>query len=177
MEQTVLEQVVHAERRQIGYAHPRLDEAVPVVAHYFLELERPGFGEVEIPHLLEERTFVGRHNGQDAGDALATESEVHGRTPYLRRSASIVCRLLKFSGTMSTPSMETPKLLSRAATSVTTSKESSIPSAMKSLLGVKSNSGRISFKISATDFIDAPSRSQGRSQPGRRACNHNAGTF
>src|SRR5208282_708796 len=145
LQQAPIKKVQQAKNRQVRHANARLDNPVFVVPHHFLEFERTRLGEIEIFHILNKRLFSRRHYGKDAGDAFASECEIHCLTPLLRRSVSIVSWFLKFSGTISTPWMEMLKFLSNIATKVTTSKESSIPSAIKSLEAAKSNSGRISF--------------------------------
>src|SRR5450631_1945801 len=139
--------------RKVGDADPGFDEPMFVVAHDLRQFERAIPGKIEVLHLLEKRPFMAGHQGQQPRDVFAAESEIHGVIPYRQSNSAMASRLRKCPGTISTPLIEIPKVLSSVATIVIMSNESSIPSAMKSWDAVKSDSGRIPLNSSVSEFI------------------------
>src|SRR5438270_593138 len=104
-----------SEAGEVGRTYFALDDAVLVVAHDLLELQRSRAREVEVVHLIDEAALVRGDDREHAANPSIIEVEVHcGLYFWTRRS--MLARFWKFSGTMSIPAMEIAKRLSKAET-------------------------------------------------------------
>src|SRR5215813_4715920 len=83
MEIALAEKMLHPEAGEIRSADVPIHDAVFVIAHDGLELQRAGRRKIEVRHLVDEVPLVGRDDGDETGNSSMAEREVHdGWTCY-----------------------------------------------------------------------------------------------